>query len=130
MNARRVARLCRVVRLCPTARLGDRGSVAAEFAVTLPAALLLILIGIGAVSAGAQTARLQGAAADAARLIARGEVQLAESLVGRVPGAAAMRADEGDRLVCVTLSAPVAVPGLAAAGFDASARACAAAGGG
>ena len=109
--------------------LGDRGSVAAEFAVALPAALLLILVGVGALAAGAQSVRLQGAAADAARLIARGEVQSTDALVGRLPGVAGMQVDEGDRLVCVTLTAPVAVPGFSAAGLDVSARACAAAGG-
>ncbi len=111
------------------APLGDQGSVAAEFAVTLPAALLLILVGAGALAAGVQTVRLQGAAADAARLIARGEPQPADVLVGRLAGGAAVRVDEGDGLVCVTLTSPVAVLGLGATGLDVTARACAAAGG-
>lgn len=95
----------------------------------MPAALLLIMVGIGALSAGVQTVRLQGAAADAARLIARGDAQPADALVGRSAAAATMQVDEGDRLVCVTLTAPVALPALAATALDASARACAAAGG-
>lgn len=123
VGSRRIARPYRI------AGLDDRGSVAAEFAVALPAALLLILAGIGALTAGAQTARLQGAAADAARLIARGDARPADALVGALPGKTAMRVDEGDRLVCVTLTAPVAMMGLAAHGLDVSARACAAAGG-
>ena len=111
------------------APLDDRGSVAAEFAVTLPAALLLIVVGVGALAAGAQTVRLQGTAADAARLIARGESQPVDALVGRLPGGADVRVDEGDRLVCVTLTSPVAVPGLGGTGLHVSARGCAAAGG-
>lgn len=103
--------------------------MAAEFAVTLPAALLLILVGVGALATGVQSVRLQGAAADAARLIARGEPQSADVLVGRLAGGAEVQVDEGDRLVCVTLTSPVAVLGLAATGLDVSARACAAAGG-
>ncbi|WP_258034469.1 TadE family type IV pilus minor pilin [Microbacterium sp. CJ77] len=97
--------------------------------MTLPAALLLILVGAGALAAGVQTVRLQGAAADAARLIARGEPQPADVLVGRLAGGAAVRVDEGDGLVCVTLTSPVAVLGLGATGLDVTARACAAAGG-
>ena len=114
---------------CSRAPLDDRGSVAAEFAVTLPAALLVIVVGVAALEAGSQTVRLQGAAADAARLIARGEPEPADALVGRLAGGADLQIDEGDRLVCVTLTSPVAVPGLAATGLDVSARACAAAGG-
>lgn len=97
--------------------------------MTLPAALIVIVVGVGALAAGSQSVRLQGAAADAARLIARGESQPANALVGRLAGGADLRVDEGDRLVCVTLTSPVAVPGLAATGLDVSARACAAAGG-
>jgi hypothetical protein len=97
--------------------------------VTLPAALLVIVVGVGALAAGSQTVRLQGAAADAARLVARGELQPADALVGRLAGGTIMRITESDRLVCVTLTSPVAVPALAAAGLDVSASACAAAGG-
>lgn len=109
--------------------LDDRGAVAAEFAVTLPAALLLIALGIGALAAGAQTVRLQGAAADMARLVARGEPQSADALAFRLARNAAVRIDETDRLVCVTLTAPISVIGLATTGLTSSARACAAAGG-
>ena len=52
---------------------GEEGSVAAEFAVTLPALLLVLALGIGALAAGGQSVRLQDAAADAARLIARAD---------------------------------------------------------
>ncbi|NNH05284.1 hypothetical protein HLA99_15670, partial [Microbacterium ulmi] len=53
--------------------LGERGSATAEFAIALPAVGLVLLLGAGALAAGATTVRLQDAAADAARLAARGE---------------------------------------------------------
>ena len=49
----------------------DRGAVAAEFAVALPALVLVIALGVGALSAGSRQVRLQDAVADAARLAAR-----------------------------------------------------------
>ena len=110
-------------------RRDERGSAAAEFAVTLPAVLLVIAIGAGAVFAGAQAARLQGAAADAARLVGRGDSAALGALIATLPGRTSIDVAEGERLVCVTLSSPVVIPGLAATGFDVSARACAAAGG-
>ena len=110
-------------------RQDERGSVAAEFAVTLPAVLLVIAIGAGAVVAGAQAARLQGAAADAARLAGRGDSSALGALVATLPGRTSIDVDEGERLVCVTLSSPVVITVLAATRFDVSARACAAAGG-
>lgn len=106
-------------------RLGDdRGSVVAEFAVALPAAVLVLLLGVGVLSAGARHARLQDAVADAARLASRGESddRVREAVVGEVPGAASRIELRGD-LVCVTASAP------AIAGTVVEATACALAGG-
>ena len=55
-------------------RLGDdRGSVVAEFAVALPAVVLVLAVGVGALAAASRQVRLQDAVADAARLSARGE---------------------------------------------------------
>ena len=51
----------------------DRGSVVAEFAIALPAVALVLLLGAGTLGACARQVRLQDAAADAARLVARGE---------------------------------------------------------
>ena len=69
---------------------GDRGSVVAEFAVALPAVIVVVLFSVAALTASAQQVRLQDAAADAARLAARGEP------TGRVEGtvAAAVKVDE------------------------------------
>ncbi len=83
----------------------DRGSVVAEFAIALPAVALVLLLSGATLGACARQVRLQDAAADAARLVARGESD------GRVQGAVALAADgagfaishRGD-LVCVTTS--------------------------
>ena len=93
-------------------RLGDdRGSVVAEFAVALPAFALVVLFGTGALASASRHVRLQDAASDAARLVARGEdASRAASVVsGSVGGADAAISRQGD-LVCVTASAPAALP--------------------
>ncbi|MGP3534751.1 TadE family type IV pilus minor pilin [Microbacterium sp. RD1] len=96
----------------------------AEFAVALPAVLLVVLLGLGALGAGARQVRLQDAAADAARLVARGEEPArAMALVAAAGGSAAV--EEGGDLVCVVARAPAALPGLP----EAVARSCALAGG-
>lgn len=104
---------------------GDRGSVVAEFAVALPAVALVLLFGMGALAAGARHVRLQDAAADAARLVARGEADAAAGdVVARaVSGGSAVVNGSGD-LVCVTASAPAGV-----ALVQLSATSCALAGG-
>lgn len=91
-------------------RLGDRGAAAAEFAVVLPAAALVLLLGAGALSAGAVAVRLQDAAADAARLVARGESEgrATGAVTAAVEGATVSVGHRGD-LVCVTARAPAAV---------------------
>jgi Flp pilus assembly protein TadG len=83
----------------------DRGSVVAEFAVALPAVALVLLLGAGSLGACARQVRLQDAAADAARLIARGEpeVRAWAVIASAVPGASSS-ADRRDELVCVTAS--------------------------
>ncbi|WP_426181245.1 TadE family type IV pilus minor pilin [Microbacterium sp. TWP3-1-2b2] len=52
---------------------GERGSVAAELAIALPAVVLALLLGAGALGAAARQVSLQDAVADAARLLGRGE---------------------------------------------------------
>lgn len=92
-------------------RLGDRGSVSAEFAVALPAIILLLVLCLGALSSASRQVRLQDATADAARLIARGddEGRALGLLVGAAPGARGSVEIEGD-LVCVSASAPIGLP--------------------
>lgn len=82
---------------------GDRGSVAAELALALPAVLLTVLMGVGALAAASQQVSLQDSAADAARLLGRGESAqaAAQSVAVAVPGARMSSSLRGD-LVCVT----------------------------
>lgn len=92
---------------------GDRGSVAAELALALPAVVLTLLLGAGALSAASRQVSLQDAAADAARLLGRGEGAgaAAGAVSAAVPGAGIASRSEGD-LVCVTASTEVAIGGL------------------
>ena len=89
---------------------GDRGSVVAEFAIALPAVVLVLMLGAGALGAGARHVRLQDAAADAARLAGRGEApaRVAGVVIAAVPGATSSITEHGD-LVCVTASASAGV---------------------
>lgn len=89
---------------------GERGSVAAELAMALPAVMLTLLLGVGALGAAANQVALQDAAADAARLLGRGEsVAVAHAAVtGAVGGAWALSDLRGD-LICVTARLDVEV---------------------
>lgn len=91
----------------------DRGSVAAELALALPAVILTLLLGSGALGAASRQVSLQDAAADAARLLGRGEgADAAAGVVGAaVPGAGFASRSEGD-LVCVTATVDVEIGGL------------------
>ncbi len=92
-------------------RQGDRGSVTAEFAVVVPAVLLVVALSAGTLSATSRLVRLEQAAAQSARLVARGEdAGRAADVVTAIAGSAstAIRA-EGD-LVCVDVSAALAAP--------------------
>ena len=106
---------------------GERGSVAAELAVALPAVVAVIALAIGALMCGAVRVSLQDGAADAARLLARGEsAGRAQSAVSAVVDGARMSSAEQGDLICVTASAtasagPISVP--------LEARSCALAGG-
>lgn len=109
----------------PGGSTGERGSVTAEFAAVLPAALVFLAVGVGAVQAGGQQARLQEAAAVDARLIGRGDAPRGDD---DVRGLDVVRAIErNDGLVCVTITARSAVIGLGlgVAGVRVSGRACA-----
>lgn len=117
-----------VVSLRQRVRHDERGGVAAEFAVTLPAVLLVLALAVGAVSAQGHRVLLQDAVADAARLLARGEDsgRASAAVTAAVPGAHVGSGTEGD-LVCVSASAPLPLFGEAA--ITISARACAMSGG-
>lgn len=85
----------------------DRGSVVAEFAVALPAVVLVVMLGVGALAAGAKHVRLQDALADAARLASRGEPdERVRAVVTRGVGGASVQVETTGDLVCVTGDAP------------------------
>ncbi|MBO3663755.1 TadE family protein [Microbacterium stercoris] len=108
----------------PTA--GERGSVAAELAVALPAVLLVLILGVGALFAASTQVRLQDVAADGARLVARGEPEArASAVVAQLDGARTAVSWRGD-LVCVTAHATARVAGV---GVPLSAVSCALGGG-
>jgi Flp pilus assembly protein TadG len=103
----------------------ERGSAVAEFAVALPAVLLVLAAVLGGVQLGTQQLRLQDAAADAARSLGRGEAASAVgSLIARVAPSAGWTVARPAGLVCVHLTASAAPPaGLV--GLEAAATSCA-----
>lgn len=91
---------------------GERGSVAAELAVALPAVAVVFALGIGGLMAASTQVRLQDVAADGARLVARGEPEgRAAGVVAQVAGARTTVSLSGD-LVCVTATAEARVAGI------------------
>ena len=104
---------------------GERGSAVAEFAVALPAVLLVLGMVLGGIQLGALQLRLQDAAADAARSLGRGDPApaLAERLTRQVPGARWSSTRSG-ALVCAHLVASAGGP-AALLGLTVSATSCA-----
>lgn len=87
------------------------GTAAAEFAVAVPAALLVLLLAVGALGASSRQVRLEQAAAQAARLVARGESDdRARSAASRlVDGVRLTPRSEGD-IACIDVTAPHGMP--------------------
>ena len=102
----------------------DRGSVTAEFAVALPAVVLVLAACLTGMQVAGLQLRLADAAAHAARSLARGEAaDAAAARAGReVPGSSLTSWPDAD-LVCARLAAP------AAFGLTITASSCALAGG-
>lgn len=93
----------------PAAAPGERGAVTAEFAVALPAVLLVLGLLLTGAAAGLTQLRLEEAARAGARALARGEDQASVSAVVRqVAGdsASAAVASDGGWL-SVTVTGPV-----------------------
>ncbi|MBO1267616.1 TadE family type IV pilus minor pilin [Arthrobacter cavernae] len=89
----------------------DRGAVTAEFAVALPAVLLLLAFLLAGSAAGIMQFRLEEAARAGARALARGEsTGLVDDVVRRLAGqgATAVVAEDGE---WVTVTASARVPG-------------------
>ena len=102
--------------------------MAAELALALPAVVLTLLLGAGVLGAASRQVALQDAAADAARLLGRGEDpgRAQSAVTAAVPGASMSSSPSGD-LVCVTASVDVSIGSIVRVPLNASS--CALAGG-
>ena len=104
-----------------SAARSDRGAVTAEFAVVLPAVVLVLLIALGALQLVGIQVRTQAAAAGAARSLGRGDTVSAQNAIAGLPAAALTSTSQGN-LVCATVSAQAGLTPLAA--FPISATSC------
>jgi hypothetical protein len=112
-----------------TSTLTEQGSAAAEFAVAMPAVLLVLATALTGVQLGGLQLRAQDAAADAARSYARGDPggEVAARLSRQLPGSGVTRLVRGD-LVCARVTVTPAGP-VARLGLRVSATSCALNGG-
>ncbi|AYF98251.1 TadE family type IV pilus minor pilin [Protaetiibacter intestinalis] len=104
----------------------DTGAAATEFAVALPAVVLVLAVCIGAIGVCSQQLRLQDAAADAARELGRG--QSASDVAARIPEGARLHSWTTGSFVCARLTAAARGP-AAVAGLELAAESCALDGG-
>lgn len=106
----------------------ERGSVAAELALALPAVVLTLLLGAGALGAAAQQVSLQDAVADAARLLGRGEsAASAQAAVSASVGGARMASEPRGEFICVSAQVDAQIGRLIS--IPLSASSCALSGG-
>jgi len=91
-------------------RSRDRGSVTAEFAVAMPGVVLLLCVGLSAVSAVMTELECVDAAREAARAAARGDSGVTAGQRAAPTNATVSVSNDGDT-VRATVSAPVAVIG-------------------
>lgn len=103
----------------------ERGAATAEVAVALPVVALVLVACLGGLIAGAEVVRLQSAAADAARLLGRGESTVLPRVQQAVPGAT-VAVSRRDGLVCVEARSAPRVLGVP---IEVSASSCALDGG-
>lgn len=83
---------------------GDRGSVTAEFALTVPAVILVLGLMIGGIQLSAERVSLVSLAGEIARLEARGDAALAANRIAALPKAPTIsRANDG-KVLCVTVA--------------------------
>lgn len=101
----------------------DRGAVTAELAVGLPVVVLVLGACLGGLGVATAQLRAHDAAADAARLIGRGEpLARAESVVARTVPGGRLSVTRPDDLVCAAVTVeqrlllvPLAVTGSSCA---------------
>lgn len=102
----------------------DRGAVTAEFAIAVPALLVVLVLAVGAIMLAAHRVVLTSAAAEVSRLEARGDRAEAGARLAELgEGVLVARSRDGP-LLCVTLRARPARGALAV--IELSARGCAA----
>jgi Flp pilus assembly protein TadG len=101
-------------------RRDERGSVTAEFAAVVPAVVLLLACCLSGLQIAGQQLRLQDAAADVARSIARGGPGADAARVG-----ASVSVSQNGDLVCARLSARSRSPAGTLLGLTLSASSCA-----
>jgi len=107
---------------------GQSGSVTAEFAIALPAVVLVLALCLAAIQLASQQIRVQDAAALTARSIAREDEPSASAASRLVPGLSITRWTRGE-LECVTATAPAAGGVIALLGLELRASSCALGGG-
>jgi len=107
----------------------EQGSITAEFAVALPAVVLVLALCLGCVQALGRQLLLVDGAARAARLLARGDDPAPVLAALQVQlGPVALGSDQADGLSCVELRSPAGSGPIALLGIQAAARSCAYAG--
>lgn len=84
------------------ARHRDRGSATAELAVGLPVVVLVLAACLGGLGLATSQLRAADAAADAARLLSRGEpLSVAQQVIERAVPGSTLSVSQPDGLVCV-----------------------------
>lgn len=112
------------------ANRGEAGSVTAEFALVMPAVVLVLAACLGAVQVTGQQIRMTDAASSAARSLARGDsFGSATELAGQAGSGVTLGRENRGRFVCARLSAPSGFLPFAAAGLRLEVSSCALAGG-
>lgn len=107
----------------------EAGSVTAEFAVLVPAVLLVLGFALGCLGVVAQQVRVTDAAAGAARSVGRGDsMGVASARVAAWIGAAQVGSWREGEFVCVSVQQAPGFAPVAAAGLRVAARSCALAG--
>lgn len=94
------------------AEADEVGGATAELAVALPVVVLALILGCGAVGAGVRQVLLQDAAADAARVLGRGDDPgIAAAVLERAAPGVRMGIERMSGLVCVSAESEAGLPG-------------------
>lgn len=80
----------------------DGGTVTAEFAITLPAVLVILAVVLGGVYLAAERVALVTLAGEVARLEARGDTELAAARIAGERSTPAITRQNDGRVLCVT----------------------------